>query len=265
MEEKQEEEIEEQESPEELLKKKKQRKIRIIIQVVIFSVILGLCIFAIIKLYPIFTKMQNDTEYQQEMVNQLKSLGGWSWVVLTAIQVVQTVLAVIPAGPVVIITGMMYSPVIAVILCLIGQTLGALVVIFLVKLFGNNFLALFIDPDASKKFKVLKDAKKCGVLMFSYLLIPLLPKDPIAFIVPFTKVKVRYFVLINIFARIPMTIVSVLFGDSIISGQIGAGLIIGGCSAVLALLCFIFNKRIVAFIDKITQKKVENNLPTSGE
>lgn len=236
-------------------KKKRLKIIRIVIQAVILLSIIGVCIYGIIELMPIFNRLKDDTEYQQEIITQLQSFGSFSWIILIGISVLQTVLAVIPAGPIVIITGMMYNPAVAVIITLVGQTLGALVVILLVKAFGYTFLALFIDPEQPKKFKISDDSKKCGVLMFSYLLIPLLPKDPIAFIVPFTKVKIWVFLLINVVARTPMTIVSVLFGNSLVSGNMTIAIVIGCISALLALLCFIFNKRIVNFIDKITSKK----------
>lgn len=96
--------------------------------------------------------------------------------------------------------------------------------------------------------------------MFSYLLIPFLPKDPIAFIVPFTKVKIRYFILINLFARLPMTIVSVIFGNSVITGNYIASIVIGSISFILALLCFIFNKKIIDILDKITSKKTKEEI-----
>lgn len=237
-------------------KKKKNLKIaRIIIQAILLGGILAVCIVAILKLYPIFMKINSDEIYRQELVEQIKSTGGFSWLILVGIQIIQTILAVIPAGPVVIISGMIYNPFLATIICLVGQTIGAVIVIYLVKLFGYTFISLFIDPEQTKKFKILKDGKRCGVLMFSYLLIPLLPKDPIAFIVPFTKVKVKHFVWINLLARTPMTIVSVIFGNSLMTGQYLLAIILGGACAILALLCFIYNKKIVNIIDKLTMKK----------
>lgn len=238
-------------------KKRRLKIIRIILQIIIISILIGVSIFACVKLYPIFKRMQEDQEYLNATIEQIRSYGGYSWIILIGLQILQTVLAIIPSGPIVIITGMLYHPVLAVIICLVGQTLGALVVIGLVKVFGYSFLALFIDPEQPKKFKLLQDGKRCGVLMFSYLLIPFLPKDPIAFIVPFTKVKIRYFILINIVARLPMTIVCVIFGNSLISGNYIAGIIIASISALLALLCFIFNKKIVAWLDRYTQRKMK--------
>lgn len=237
------------------LQQKKYKKIRMWIQIVIILILIGLAIYATIRLYPIYKRVQDDVDYRDMIVEKIRGFGGFAWAIIIAIQIIQTVLAVIPGGPVVIITGMLYSPWIAVLISLAGQTLGVLVVIGLVKLFGNSFMSLFVDPEQPKKFKLLEDGKRCGVLMFSYLLIPVLPKDPIAFIVPFTKLKTRYFIIINLVARTPMTIVSVIFGNSIISGNITVGLIIGCISAALAFLCFIFNKKIVSFLDKIMDKK----------
>ncbi|MDE6661336.1 MAG: VTT domain-containing protein [Anaeroplasmataceae bacterium] len=238
-------------------KKRKYRIIRIVIQIILIGILIGLAIFACVKIYPIFNRMQKDEAYLEEVLTQIRSYGNISWLILIGMQIVQTVLAIIPAGPVVILSGMLYPPVIAVIICLVGQTLGALVVIGLVKLFGYSFIALFIDPEQPKKLKLLDDGARCGVLMFSYLLIPFLPKDPIAFIVPFTKVKVRYFILINIFARLPMTIVSVIFGNALITKNYMTSIIIGSISLILAILCFVFNKQIVAWLDKFSSKKSE--------
>ncbi|MDE7213090.1 MAG: VTT domain-containing protein [Anaeroplasmataceae bacterium] len=241
-------------------KKRKYRIIRIVIQIILIGILIGLAIFACIKLYPIFNRMQKDEAYLEEVLTRIRSYGNISWLILIGMQIIQTVLAIIPAGPVVILSGMLYPPVVAIIICLVGQTLGALVVIGLVKLFGYSFIALFIDPEQPKKLKLLDDGTRCGVLMFSYLLIPFLPKDPIAFIVPFTKVKVRYFILINIFARLPMTIVSVIFGNALITKNYLGSIIIGSISLILAILCFVFNKQIVAWLDKFSSKKSETEV-----
>lgn len=241
-----------------LSESKRYKVVRIIIQSILLALLLLGVVIACIKLYPIFIRIQNDEIYRNEIVEQIQSTGIWGGLILISIQVVQTILAIIPSGPVVIIAGMMYEPWIAVLICLIGQTLGALLVIGLVKLFGYTFISLFVDLEKVKQFKILKNEKKCAVLMFSYSLIPLLPKDPLAFVVPFTKVKTWVFLVITFVARTPMTIVSVVFGNSIISGEFGLGIIIAGISLLLAILCFIFNNRIVNYLDKILVKK-ENN------
>lgn len=238
----------------------KERKRRLIIQIILIALVLAIAIVGTIFLFPIFLRVQKDEAYRNQIINYLNEWGSWSWIAIIGIQIIQTILCIIPAGPVVIITGMLYSPFKAAMITIVGETLGALVVIALVKFFGHNFLSLFIDPKQTEKFRLLRDRKRCCVLMFSYLLIPVLPKDPIAFVVPFTEVKVRDFIIINIIARLPMTVVSIYFGSNILGGNLSTGFYIGCGIALVAIICFIFNKQITSFIDKITSPKTNKSV-----
>ncbi len=231
-------------------KKKKYKIIRIIIQIILLILILTAVIYLTIKFYPIFIKINEDEVYRNEVVEKIRSYGIWSSMIIILAQVLQTILAFIPSGPIVMISGILFNPFIAVIVCVIGQTLGGICVYFLVKLLGYKFIALFINPDQIKNSRFLKNTTKCEVLMFGYLLIPALPKDLVAFVAPFTNIKVKNFILINLIARIPMTIVTVFMGNSLISGSYWIATILAITSFVLAILCFIFNKRIVAFLER---------------
>ncbi len=241
-------------------KQKKQKRIRLIIQIIIIVFLLASAVGFTIYLLPIFAKIQKDEAFRNTVASHISRLGSWSWIALIFIQIVQAILCVIPAGPVVILTGMLYNSFVAVIITIVGQTLGALAIICLVKIFGKSFIGYFIDPESTKKFTILRDRKRCCVLMFSYLLIPVLPKDPIAFIVPFTEVKIRDFIWINVVARLPMTFVSVYFGYSIIDGDISTGFIIGCIVAAISIICFIFNKQITNLLDKLIPNKKESTL-----
>lgn len=246
-------------------KQKKQKRVRLIIQIIVIILLLAMAVGFTIYLLPIFVRIQNDEAFRNTVVSHISRLGKWSWIALIFIQVIQAILCVIPAGPVVILTGMLYNSFIAVIITIVGQTLGALAIIWLVKIFGKSFIGYFIDPSSTTKFTILKDRKRCCVLMFSYLLIPVLPKDPIAFIVPFTEVKIRDFIWINTIARLPMTFVSVYFGSSIIDGNIGTGFIIGCIVAVISILCFIFNKQITNLLDKLIPSKDADHIDEKKE
>ena len=236
-------------------KKKKYKKIRLIIQIIAIAIVLAGIIYLTVKLFPIVMKVQQDEEYRNAVINKIKGYGSFSWALILLAQVIQTVLAIIPAGPIVMISGMLYNPFVSVLLCVLGQTIGAVVVFYLVKALGVRFIALMIDPEVIKNSKFLRNETKTGVLMFGYYLIPALPKDIIAFIAPFTKIKIRTFIIINLIARIPMTIVSVVMGSSLINGSYVLAIVLAALSTLLALLCFIFNNKIVLIIDKIAKKE----------
>ncbi len=230
--------------------KKKYKVIRIVVQAVILALFIGLIVFLTIKLYPIFKAIQRDEAYREAFINKISSYGGLSIFIVTACQILQTILVIIPSGPIVMVAGMLFHPAVAVIVCLIGQTIGGIIVYYLVKLLGYNFVALFIDPDKIKCSKILKNKTRCNVVMFGYLLIPALPKDIVCFVAPFTNIKIHEFICITFFARIPMTIVTVILGSSLIHGSYILAIVLASLSLALAIICFIFNKRISAIIEK---------------
>lgn len=236
-------------------KAKKYKRIRLIIQIIVIALVIAGLIFLTIKIYPIAMKIQKDESYRNEVLDKINSYGSFSWAIILGAQVIQTVLAIIPSGPIVMISGMLYNPFLSVVLCVLGQTIGAVIVFYLVKLLGVRFIALMIDPDMIKNSKLLRNETKTEVLMFGYYLVPALPKDIIAFVAPFTKIKIRNFIIINLIARIPMTIVTVLMGSSIINGSYALSISLAVLSGLLALLCFIFNNKIVKFIDKLAKKE----------
>lgn len=54
-----------------------------------------------------------------------------------------------------------------------------------------------------------------------------------------------------------MTIVSVIVGNSVITGHYVVGIVIGSISFILALLCFLFNKKIVLVLDRFGNEKTK--------
>lgn len=230
--------------------KKKYKIIRIIIQALIILLLLSSVIYLTIKLYPYFIKIQNDIEYKEYIVDKIRGFGGYSILIIILLQIIQTIFMIIPAGPIVMISGMLLSEGTAVLTSIIGQTLGGIIVYFLVKQLGIRFIALFVDPKKIYESKLLKNKERCEVMMFGYLMIPALPKDIVSFIAPFTGIDFKSFVMINLFARIPMTIVSVFMGSSLIDFNMVLLIVLTIISCILALLCFIFHNKIEAFLSK---------------
>ena len=250
-------------------KAKRYKIIRIIVNSTIIALFIGLIIFITIKYYPVFSNITKDEAARKEFIDKLDSYGWATSFIIIGLQIFQVIFMIIPSGPIVMAAGVLLNPVWAIFACLIGQTIGGAIIYLLIKAFGNHFVAIFTDPNKIKNSKLFNNENKTEVLMFGYLLIPVLPKDIVGFIAPFTKVGIVKYSLINFVARIPMTIVTVLLGSSIInifdvfSGKASldaktiVALSLAALSALLALLCFIFNKRIIEFLDKRSKKDEE--------
>ncbi len=198
----------------------------------------------------------NDDAYKQAFINKIeeyKLFGLFMFIIITSLQVV---FAFIPGEIMEIIAGLLYGPFFGLIVISVGVTIGCVIVYYLVKKIGINFFNKFFDINKyQNKFQLLGCEKRLEILIFSITLIPGLPKDFIAFIIPFTKVKLHRFLVINVVARIPSILSSTLIGASLINGKYDVGIIIFSISTVIALIGIIFNKKIEKFIILKTKDK----------
>jgi len=236
---------------------KKYKIYRIIIQGLALALFLALAVFLIIKFFPIFQNLSDNEEARNSFVEDIRGYGVFSFFIIIGLQIFQTILMIIPSGPIVMISGLLFKPFVAFLACIIGQTIGCIIVYLLVKLLGYKFIALFIDPKKITESRLLGNETRTKVLMFGYYLIPALPKDIIAFVAPFTKVKLLSFGIITLLGRMPMTLVTVFMGASLFEGNYILAIILGGISLLLAILCFIFNNKIVNFLE---MRKNEHNV-----
>lgn len=230
---------------------------RIIISFVVLAAFLGALIYIVIRFWPyIIGLLKNDENVKNQIIQMFENFGHYAWAILLLCMILQVVFAILPNGIFEVVTGLIYGQAIGVVISLVGTSLGCLLVISLVRLFGKGFASLFVNLDnQNSKFKFLHDEKRCLVLIFGYLFIPGLPKDFIVFLVPFMNVKVYKFLIVNLIARTPSTIVSVFLGDSLMTGNLGLGILLFGIATIIGALCLIFNKKIVNFLEKSEKKE----------
>lgn len=234
--------------------KKKEKKV---FQIISVAIVVTLMIIGTIIIWPYIQKMKNEA-YRENFIDKIQDLGIWGAIVLVLITAFQVILAFIPGEIVELMAGIMYGPWIGLIICLVGITLGCFIVYYLVKLLGRNFVDKVVNIDAfEKKWKFIGNVKRLEVIIFSITLIPGIPKDFIAFIIPFTKIKLRRYLVLNAIARIPSILSSTYFGSSILKGNYKTGIIIFAAQGIVAALGIIFNKQIVERIEKRSEAKVK--------
>lgn len=249
------EKINEIESLTESAEEPKYKNRRKVIQIIIIAVILGLAIWLTIYFVPLFIELKKDQAAFDEFIARIRGYGFGGAILLVAVCVLQVVLAFIPGEIVELAAGVMYGPFMGFIIIEIGVTLGCIIVYYLVKLLGSGFVKSVVDVKASKRFKLLGDARRTEVIIFGILLVPGIPKDFIAFLIPMTKVKLHRFLIINAIARIPSIISSTFLGDSVIAGNYTLTIVITAISLVIGVLCVVFNKQMVEIINKMGKKK----------
>ena len=145
----------------------------------------------------------------------IETKGIWGVLAFVAMNMLQVIFAVIPAGPFQIGAGYAFGFVKGVIICDIAMTLGSVLVFLFVRKFGYRLVEIFISREQICSVKFLKEPKKRDLFVFLFFLPPGTPKDVISYLVGLTDMKLRTWIFINVFGRVPAIVLSVSSGSAI--------------------------------------------------
>ncbi len=180
----------------------------------------------------------------------LSSYQGSSAVIFVAIRTFQTVIKIIPAEPLEIAAGYAYGAVKGGALCLLGSFLGSLIILLLVKTFGQKMIELFVPKKIIKRFSYLNDESRVERLLFIIYLIPSTPKDVITYLSGFLKIKPWKFLLLTSIARIPSIITSTVCGTQLGKNNLLAAAVFIGTFVVGIVGTAVYEKLVRRNVEK---------------
>lgn len=188
----------------------------------IYKKVFGILLIIIILLLTYFVGkyLLNELSNIEDFKNKIDGYGIFGKIVFIIIAIIQVLLALIPSEAVEIAGGYAFGSIEGMFLCLLGVTLGSIIVILLTKKFGRKFVNLFYDDNKIDNFKLFKDEKKLSKLLFILFLVPGTPKDLITYVVGLTDLKLSTYLILTTIARIPNIIVSTLAGNAIANNNI---------------------------------------------
>ncbi len=157
-------------------------------------------------------KFVTEPQLFREWIDQR---GIWGMVAYVAMLVVQVILAVIPGEPLEIAGGYAFGPVWGTILCVIGTTIGSIIVYMLVKRFGMKIVTLFFSKEKIESLKFLKSSPKRNILFMIIFIIPGTPKDLLCYFIGLTDIDFMTMLLICSLGRLPSIITSTVGGDAL--------------------------------------------------
>lgn len=158
-----------------------------------------------------------------------------------AMVIIQVVIAFIPGEPFEIAAGYAFGVFEGTLLCLIGITVGSIIVFWIVRRFGTRAINFFFASRDTKKLSFLHEKRKLNSLVFILMLIPGTPKDLISYFVGLTDIKFSTWVLIVVIARIPSVITSTLGGSTVSGGNTWLTVIIFAVTIAISaagLICY---------------------------
>lgn len=182
--------------------------------IVITLTVIFVLLSAIIFLYigkPLIQFLEEPERFR-EWVN---SHGIWSYFAFIGIVVLQVIVAVIPGEPFEIAAGYAFGIAEGTILCIIGMTLGSIIVFLFVRRFGVKAVEVFFSLEKINSLNFLKNTKKLTLFTYLVFLIPGTPKDLIGYFIGLTNMKLTTWILISSVARIPSIITSTIGGNAL--------------------------------------------------
>lgn len=145
----------------------------------------------------------------------IDTCGWYGWILFVLMMTVQVFVAVIPGEALEIAAGYAFGAWEGTILCLIGETAGAILVFLFVKQFGVRAAETFFSLEKLHSLRFLQNPKKRDILFFFLFLLPGTPKDLLCYFAGLTDISMKIWICIQLFGRIPSILTSTWGGDAL--------------------------------------------------
>ena len=231
----------------------KNKKISII-KTIFTIIVISLCIALIIYLFPIMKNI-STTEGRIAFKNMIENAGIKGVLILFGLEFAQIFLFILPGEPLEILAGMCYGEFWGTIFVLISVCITTMIIFYLVKKYGKNFLYNFFSKEKIEEIengKLFKNPKNIEYLLIILFMIPGTPKDLLTYVGGLLPIKPSKFIAIATLARFPSIISSTLAGANIVKGKWITMIIVYVVPLLIAMLIIGIMKRI--------EKRKESNL-----
>lgn len=181
------------------------------------------------------------------------SFGAYSAVVFVLLQALQVVFAPIPGEITGFIGGYLYGKLAGTVLSTIGLVAGSVFAFEITRFFGVRLVSRMVKQEVMRRFDdfVTHRGLRIAFLLF---LIPGFPKDSLCYLLGLTHVSRLDFLLMNVFGRLPGTLILVMEGDAVRTGRYHAFFQIFAGSVALMLLLYVFRFSLTRCLSRMVEK-----------
>lgn len=171
--------------------------------------------------------------------------GIWGRIAFVGMVVFQVVIALLPGEPFEIGAGYAFGIVEGTLLCVLGITIGSIIVFTLVKRFGVKLVEVFFNLEKIRSLKFLQNEKKLNIFIFLLFFLPGTPKDLLTYFLGLTSVNRGKVIFLSAIARLPSVITSILGGSALVSKQYILAVIVFAVTLIISLLGYIIYNQII--------------------
>ncbi|MBR3908084.1 MAG: TVP38/TMEM64 family protein [Clostridia bacterium] len=169
--------------------------------------------------------------------------GIWGMVAFVGMTIFQVIIAFVPGEPLEIGAGYAFGAFWGTVLCIVGITLGSIIVFLLVRTLGVKLLEVFFTYEKIKSLKFLQNEKKLTLITFFLFFLPGTPKDLLTYFVGLTDIKTKHFIIIATVARIPSLVTSTIGGSLLGVERYTFAIIVFAVTLVISIVgWFVYNR-----------------------
>ena len=148
----------------------------------------------------------------------IASFGPFAAVMFVLIQSLQVVFAPVPGELTGVVGGFLFGNVLGLILSTIGLTAGSLLAFGITRVFGMKLVERIVKKEYIDKFNYFITHKGLNITFILFLL-PGFPKDSLCYLLGLTHMRMIDFLFMNIFGRLPGTLLLTLQGNALKNGK----------------------------------------------
>lgn len=233
-----------------------------IIRASILILILLMMIIVSIKMLPIFKSIATE-EGRNNFKTNVQNSGVQGVLMIIGLMFAQIFFPILPGEPVELLAGMCFGTWGGLLVLYVGVFLMTLLIYFLVRKFGRDFICTFVSEEKISKIEnseIWNNPAKIRTLLFLSFFIPGLPKDIFVYIGGLLPINPVEFLLISTLARFPSIISSTIAGSNILYGNWSIILITYAITFLVSgMLLLLLNKKPDIRSNLMGYKKQENN------
>lgn len=180
--------------------------------------------------------------------------GFWGKVAFIGMVVMKVVVAVIPGEPFELAAGYAFGVWEGLLLCMIGITIGSMIVFSLVKKFGVSIIRVFFSQERIDGMKLLHTSKKGNIILSIVYIVPGTPKDFLNYCAGLTTIKLPTWLFVCSIGRIPSIITSTISGDAFVQKRYFFGILIYVVTFLVGLIGVLVYNKVTKASEKINSE-----------
>ena len=144
--------------------------------------------------------------------NWIASFGICSPLAYIIITILQIMIPLLPGEPMEMIAGYAFGSLKGTFLCILAESLGSLIVLFLVRRYGRKFVEVFFEKEKIDSLSFLHSSER-RILLFSIVfIVPGTPKDLLCYFAGLTDIDTAVLIPLITLGRFPSIITSTMAG-----------------------------------------------------